>query len=305
MNLNPSPYAGPADQTAMAALVHAHPTDNLHVVDLPYRLCSWGFDAPENVGLWRGADGTLQAWAALQTPFWTIDFACQPAAEAALLGPLLAWADQRARFGVDTPHGRQAWFVNVFDHQADRIRALEAAGFASQADVGENSWTKVLLRRVGAAPMAAPVPAGFTLRSLAGQAEVEAYVAAHRAAFESTNMTAGWRARTLQHAGYRPDLDLVAEAPDGRLAAFCVGWLHTSPDGTVGGQIEPMGAHPDFQRLGLGRALLTENLRRMAAAGAGQVFVETDSYRDAAFELYEAMGFAVAKRVLVFRKDYA
>lgn len=289
----------------MAALVHAHPGDNLHVVDLPYRLCSWAFDAAENVGLCRDADGALQAWAALQTPFWTIDFACQPEAEAGLLGPLLAWADQRARACVNTPQGHAAWFVNVFDRQADRIGALEAAGFASQANVSENSWTKVLLRRVGNAPVATPAPAGFTLRSLAGQAEVEGYVAVHRAAFESKNMTAGWRARTLQHPGYRPDVDLVAVAPDGRLAAFCVGWLHTSPSGTISGQIEPMGVHPDFQRLGLGRALLTENLRRMTAAGAGQVFVETDSYRDAAFELYEAQGFAVAERVLVFRKDYA
>jgi ribosomal protein S18 acetylase RimI-like enzyme len=32
--------------------------------------------------------------------------------------------------------------------------------------------------------------------------------------------------------------------------------------------------------------------------------VETDNYRDAAFALYEAVGFRVQHNVLVFRKDY-
>jgi ribosomal protein S18 acetylase RimI-like enzyme len=66
-----------------------------------------------------------------------------------------------------------------------------------------------------------------------------------------------------------------------------------------------MGVHANFRKLGLGRAILTENLRRLQAAGAERTYVETDSYRNAAFELYEAAGFRVAQEVLVYRKDYA
>jgi ribosomal protein S18 acetylase RimI-like enzyme len=66
-----------------------------------------------------------------------------------------------------------------------------------------------------------------------------------------------------------------------------------------------MGVHPAFQGLGLGRALLTETLRRLFAHGAAEVFVETDNYRDAAFALYESVGFQVWRDVLVFRKNYA
>jgi ribosomal protein S18 acetylase RimI-like enzyme len=292
-------YQGDADQAAMAALVAAHPEDNLHVVDLPYRFCSWAFDDPANVGLWVDEAGQLLAWAVMQTPFWSIDYACAPGAGA--LTAILAWADQRAHEALGTPYSRPAWFANIFKDQPDRQRELERAGLASQADVGENSWSKVFMVRPGSGPLAeAPLPPGFAIRPLARESEVDAYTALHQAVFESKSMTAAWRARTLRHPGYRPELDLVAVAPDGRLAAFCIGWL-----GQAGGQIEPMGVHAEFRKLGLGRAILSENLRRLQAAGAERIFVETDSYRNAAFELYEAVGFRVTREVLVYRKDYA
>ena len=148
------------------------------------------------------------------------------------------------------------------------------------------------------------LPAGFTIRRLAGEAEVPAYVELHRAAFESKNMTVEWRARTLRRPEYIPDLDLVAVAPDGCLAAFCIGWLDTRSATGPGGQIEPMGVRADQRNLGLGRAILSEALRRLILHGAGQLFVETDSYRDAAFALYESVGFRVARDVLVYSKDY-
>ena len=44
---------------------------------------------------------------------------------------------------------------------------------------------------------------------------------------------------------------------------------------------------------------------RLAAAGATSVFVETDNYRDAAFNFYKAMDFRIAQNVTVYRKDYA
>jgi ribosomal protein S18 acetylase RimI-like enzyme len=70
------------------------------------------------------------------------------------------------------------------------------------------------------------------------------------------------------------------------------------------GQIEPMGVHPAWRRLGLGGALLAEVLRRLYAHGAVEVYVETDNYRDATFALYESAGFLVEREVLVYRKDY-
>jgi ribosomal protein S18 acetylase RimI-like enzyme len=305
MQIIPHEFSGEVDLQAMAALVHEFPADNLHTVDLPYRFSSWAFDYPENIRLWRNTTGQLLAWAVMQTPFWAIDYAYRPDSDRNLHRQLLAWVDDRAREIVDTPSGRPAWFVTVFTDQADRIRDLEEAGFASQANVGENSWSKLFMQHATQLPVEDPAPPiGFTIRPLAGEKEIEAYVKAHRSAFESKSMTVEWRVRTLNHPNYTPDVDLVAVAPDGRLVAFCICWLNEATNGEIQGQIEPLGVHPDFHKLGLGRAILLEGLRRLYLKGAKRIYVETDNYRNAAVNLYEAVGFRTLKDVLVYRKDY-
>lgn len=287
-------------KTALITLAELDPANNLHVTDLPWRFSSWALDNPQNVQLWRDASGQLLAWAVLQTPFWALDYAIHP--DAGHLHPqILAWADERARELLDTPYGHPAWFVNAFNRQSSRCAELEAAGFAAQTDVGETSWSKVFLQRSAQTPIKAyPPPAGFTARPLAGESEVEAYVNLHQSVFESKNMTVEWRARTLQHPHYCPELDVVVAAADGRLAAFCIGWLSGKR-----GQIEPLGCHKDYRRYALGRVALAETLRRLVALGAQEIVVETDSYRNTAFALYESLGFRVAEEVTVFRKEYA
>lgn len=299
-------YQGERDAHRMADLARQDASGQIHLVDLPYRLSSWAFDDPLNCALWEGQGGELAGWAALQPPFWAIDIALHPRAPESLLPEMLRWADRRASAVRGSGSGRPAWFLNAFDWQQQHARAFEQAGFASQQDVGEDSWSKVLFGRAGQAPPpSAALPDGFTIRPLQGAAEVDAYVALHRAVFQSPNMTAGWRARTLQHPGYRPDLDLVAVDPGGALAGFCIGWL--TPHGRGGqpdGQIEPFGVREDVRRLGVGRALLAECLTRMRQLGAAHVGVETDNYRDAAFRFYESVGFAVEQTIIVYRKDY-
>lgn len=294
-----------ADLRQMAALAQAHPESHLHTADQPYRLSSWGLDDPQNTRLWHDPNGRLAGWAVLQAPFWAIDFACRPEAEKSLFPDMLAWADRRAEQICNTPSGHPIWYVNVFARQGGLIQMLEAAGFADQADIGEDSWSKVLLQRPAQEPVKSfRIPAGFTVRSLNGASEVEAYVALHQEVFGTKNMTVEWRKRTLLHPDYVPGLDLVVEAPDGKLAAFCIGWLARLPGCPPVGQIEPLGCHQDFRRFALGRIALAEVLRRLAACGAESIRVETDNYRNTALALYESLGFCVIQEVLVFRKDY-
>jgi ribosomal protein S18 acetylase RimI-like enzyme len=299
-------YHGATDLQRMAALVHADPSAHAHVVDLPYRLSSWALDDPENVCLWEDQRGDLLAWAVLQFPFWTIDYAYHPNAPAQTHQQILRWADARIRQLAQTLPERPMWFVNVFEEQEQRCEELHAAGFASQADVGDNSWFQLILERSADQPIPeADVPPGYSIRSLHGPAEVEAYVAIHRAAFQSENMTNAWRLRTLEQPTYRPELDLVAVAPDGRLAGFCVCWFDArGPSGQPSGQIEPLGVQQEFQGQGLARAILAYGIRRLHQLGAERVLVETDNYRPAAIALYESVGFRITRKVLVYRKDY-
>lgn len=305
MKFKPYPYTGIHDLPAMRALACAFPDENLRRTDLPYRFSSWALDDADNAALWRDENGSLVGWAILQRPFWSVDYAYHPLAGEELHRQILEWADARARAVLNTPYSLPCWFVTAFAGQDERIATLEAAGFACQADVGEDSWSKVWLRRPAGLPVKEyRIPAGFTIRSLAGEAEVEAYVELHQTVFGTKNMTAAWRSRSLRQPEYRPDLDVVVQAPDGRLAAFCIGWLNRTEGQPVSGQVEPLGCRAEFRRYALGRVALAEVLRRLQAAGAGDIFVETDNYRDTAWRLYENVGFEKIRDILIFRKDY-
>ena len=301
-------YNEKSDIQHMMALVQAATPDNLHVIDMPYRLSSWAFDYPENVALWEDDTGQVVAWAVMQTPHWAIDYAYLPTlATLPILRFILSWVEERAQQIVNTPSGRPTWLINVYDGQQDSRETLEAAGFVCQANLPVNSYSDILMARSAHLPLVpCSLPDGISLRPFAGQTEVEAYVKLHRSAFGSTNMTPEWRSRVLQRPEYRPDLDLVAVTSEGALAAFCIGWFAPlGIDGKPGGQIEPLGVHPDFQHHGLGRAILTEGLRRLYQYGAAHVYVQSDTSPDSPKHFYESVGFRVAQNLLVYRKDYS
>jgi ribosomal protein S18 acetylase RimI-like enzyme len=300
-------YKDENDKLAMAELARQFSQDNLRIIDLPYRLSSWALDEPLNACLWEDKYGQLVAWAVLQTPFWTLDCALHPE-HARLFPELLAWADCRARELLGTPYGLCSWYVNVFSDQNERIEQLEQAGYTCQADMGEDSWSKVWMKRPGNLPVNDyRVPPGFTVRTLSGKNEAAAYVGLHQAVFETKNMSLEWRKRTLRHPDYMSDLDVIITAPDGRLAAFCIGWLcrGQADKGRFYAQVEPLGCHADYRRYALGRVALAEVLRRMQRHAVKNIYVETDSYRDTAFRLYESMGFEVIRDVLIYCKDCA
>lgn len=274
------------DLERMLALVRAFPHHQRHVIDLPYRLCSPSLDRPENVRHWLDAGGSLLAWAAWQQPFITLDYALHPQASAGLEEEIVLWGIRRFE-ALARERGRVLdYVIDAREDDLPRRALLERHGFRPSAH-----WRQHHLRRALREPVPpAPLPAGFALRPLAGVSEVAAAVALHRAAFESENMTEVWRLRIVRSPHYSPNLDVVATAPNGRLAAFCLCWLDRTDAGRIAGQVEPLGVHPAFKGLGLGRAVLLEGLRRMREAGAAEAHIEVDSVNAAARRLYTVHG---------------
>lgn len=284
MSLTMRPMRDADDPERMIDLVHATPNAHRHVIDLPYRLCSDSMQVPENVRLWED-DDALVAWAAWQQPFVTLDLACQGDAEEALWEAMIAWAGARfAQIARET--GRTLdYFVDAREDDLPWRAFLERHGF--RPDPG---WQLLhLTRALHTTPAKPNIAAGYTIRPLAGETEIAAYVDLHRAAFGTTNMTAQWRARILRMPQYAPTTDLVAAAPDGAIAAFCICWLHIGTSG-IEGQIEPLGVHPAHQGHGLGRAILLEGLRRLHAHGARMAHIEVEAANGAARHLYEHDG---------------
>ena len=134
-------------------------------------------------------------------------------------------------------------------------------------------------------------PAGYTVRALGDESELPARSWLSWKAFhpdEPDEKYEGWEwYKNVQRVPlYRRDLDIVAVAPDGELAAFCTVWFD---DVTRTAVFEPVGTHPDHQKRGLGKAVMREGLRRAQRLGA--TLATVSSYGEGAHALYESMGF--------------
>jgi GNAT superfamily N-acetyltransferase len=85
---------------------------------------------------------------------------------------------------------------------------------------------------------------------------------------------------------YRRDLDIVAIAPNGDMAAFCTIWFD---DFVRTGYFEPVGTVPEHRHRGIGKSILTEGLIRLKHIGADIAYVS--SYTEPAHALYASVGF--------------
>jgi ribosomal protein S18 acetylase RimI-like enzyme len=117
-------------------------------------------------------------------------------------------------------------------------------------------------------------------------------------------MSAEWRTGITRSPWYRNNLDLIVSSPDGRVVACCAAWPGELRQRRVG-EIEPLAVHPDFRGLRLGRAVLGEVMRRLAADGVAGVFVEPWDDNLGAVHAYESLGFAPTIKVPAFAKQYA
>lgn len=85
---------------------------------------------------------------------------------------------------------------------------------------------------------------------------------------------------------YRAELDLVIECNNGDVVAACTVWYDESINI---GMIEPVGTHPDYHGKGLGKAIVTDALKRLAKLSADYAYVE--SFGDVRNQFYSSVGF--------------
>lgn len=183
--------------------------------------------------------------------------------------------------------------TDVFDCDTARIGLLTRLGFARFRvwdDVRERSlhgWTR----------QDAAVP-GFTIRP-ATMADADGLAEARNASFGAEWTGVLYRDEVMAKPGYDPAREIVAVAPDGRIAAYTVYWV----DGrNQTGHFEPVGTHSAFRRRGLARAVMVEAMARMVDAGMATVTVNHNAENDAARRLYESLGFAKRHETYGYRR---
>ncbi len=181
----------------------------------------------------------------------------------------------------------------------DSVALIERAGFT------RHTLSTLRLTRALTIPLPdAHLPDGFVIRPVVGEQEVAAYVSLHNAAFgrqQATPEEIATQLAFMRDPGYSPDLDLVVVAPDGTLAAFCVGQIDV--EGNVRRSLQeawtdPLGTHPTFQRRGLARALLVALLHRLRIDGVDLAILGTGSWNRATQQLCASVGFQVAYELI-------
>lgn len=224
----------------------------------------------------------------------TVNLLVHPA-HRAIEDAMLDWAAARHRERSGAAGGTPL-AVNAYDGDTGRVARLRGRGYKRT----ERCFR--YRRRPLDGPIAAPeLPSGYTIRHVAGEADLAARVAAHRAAFAPSRMTEAKHRAVTAAPTYRAELDLMTVAPDGRVAAYCLAWFDAA---NRIGVFEPVGADPEFQRRGLGRAVMAEGLRRLRALGARVAYVGTNGDNVAANRLYEAVGFRVVDEEHAWTKTF-
>jgi mycothiol synthase len=171
----------------------------------------------------------------------------------------------------------------------DRLRQalLTRRGYVNDQPP-EYQWRRQLDATI--APL--PIAPGYTIRALGDGLELLERCYASGLGFHDGDVQSAvenradptWY-RNIQTAPlYRRDLDLVAIAPDGAVAAFCTVWFD---DVTRSAYVEPVATVPAHQRRGLSKALVTDGLQRVQRMGATVAFVS--GYSAAANALYQSV----------------
>jgi len=216
--------------------------------------------------IWEGGDGEIIAALVAEGP-GDIHLQIHPSLHTSELEEEMVRTAQE-RLAVLQPNGRRKLTLWAEAKDLPRQELLLRRGFV-RGEEPESQWIRSLDAPIPDAPLAP----GYTVRSLGDGLELLERCYASGLGFHAGDIRIAvenrddptWY-RNIQTAQlYRRDLDLVAVAPDGAIAAFCTIWFD---DVTRSAYFEPVATVPAHQRRGLARAVMTEGLRRLQRMGA-------------------------------------
>jgi ribosomal protein S18 acetylase RimI-like enzyme len=248
--------------------LHQHPPDDA---------------TPKRVVVFEDGGATV-AWAVLWLPV-TLTYGVHPGRPDAHQA-VLDWFERAAE-------GDEPLDVAFLEGDTATRDALVGRGYELAEDEG---FLHHMAADLAEKPELPPLPNGYRLEAV-GDETLVSRVAAHRSAFHPSRVTVGSYRTVTNTPPYRADLDVVARAPDGSVAAYALGWLD---EASGVGELEPVGTDSAHRRIGLGRAVCLEALRRLRELGAtlGLVY-SVDGEPSTA--LYRSVGFRSVDRHVQYR----
>lgn len=310
VSVNPRRFSGYDDLRRMQKLLIAgrkahNGSYYMHVGDLSWWLyyLDPGQELRKHTYVWDSAyrAGELDGWALL-TPNWRTfdvfvrsDLRGSPQAEA-----MYIWAEERMVEIATALGSKEIFTLWIYSNDQVLTTHLEGRGFESQQE-----YHLYLTRSLKEDLSMTSLPPDYQVRHICGEEDIRLRSAASFGAFKSNisweNYVNRYR-KFMRSPVYNPEHDLVVVAPDGRVASFCIIWMD---DENKVGLFEPVGTHPDFQRLGLGKTIMLAGLQRMQACGMQTAIVCTEHDNLAAQSLYHSAGFQENNRIITYVKKWA
>jgi len=299
MTITHRPYAGLDDLQAMKNLLIAgrnatHNRSYAHPGDLDW----WLFygkrqdDWSAIITLWEDEHNELAGWQLFSTKACDYDIAIHPALRGTDCEAVMVdWAEAKLLPRARAENKPIKTFL--YADEISLISVLEMRGYQCHPEL-------TLFGQPLDVELPTPqLPEGFHFLKTMCPEWVDKRADVHFNAFNPSVMTAEKYAAFMEAPGYDPELDVVVVAPDGRFAAFAMGWID---DETRSGEFEPVGTRSEMQRKGLGKAALLEGMRRMQARGMNYVTVCTHTTDEGNMAFYPTSGFKIINTIPRYEK---
>ncbi len=263
-------------------------------------------DVRESTRLWLDECGRLTGYALIYPLFCNINFEADPALDVAgLEKEMITWGLERFRQLKRDGRVDQAATLdtNCCEKDRARIELLQANGFTPQ-DLMSLHLSRSLTEPIPPINL----PSGFSIRPVAGEGEADALAALYQVAYGTDKMTAEEILAIMRTSSYDRELDLLAVAPDGRLAGLCTCGIQEDLNGMLSkkqGSTDPVLVHPDFQGLGLARALIWSGWEKLKSRGIEVAVLGTSSQNARGIAAFTKAGYVIDRRRLWFSHPVA
>ena len=173
--------------------------------------------------------------------------------------------------------------INILEGNAQREALLTDLGY-----VNEKLYGYYRIRDAKLPIPDYPCPEGFEIRPIKKEEFEQQALLIRRVFGHGESFTAEVLEWLSNCSFYKEELDLVAVTPTGIIASFCT--FRLDPNSKII-SLEPMGTNPDFRKLGLGKALLSEGIQRSMKYDPPFFYIDGAAATPAANRLYDVTGF--------------
>jgi predicted N-acetyltransferase YhbS len=236
----------------------------------------------ELVGVWESEDDEIVGVAAIEHPVkWHPGygeiFLMRHPSYLHLLDEMMPYGEKH----FTDPNKKQA-HIFVYEDDLPLLKMVNERGYTKDPE----RMSSHLEYTIGDLPEP-NLPEGFSIISMADECDIDRRREIFGRSFnheDPKEWPSAFAYRELMKApDYKADQDLVVISPDGTYAACCIIWYDAA---NKIGHLEPLGTHPDYRKLGLGKELMFEAFRRLKTMGA------THMPMTGGFDpFYEAIGF--------------